>query len=164
MRQKPVKFVQELSRASGAIALSYGAHSNLCVNQIRRHGTEEQKAKYLPPLCSGDAIGALAMSEHGAGSDVISMAIFWGLLIVNVCFFLTETDCPKNWRWPSFSAERLQNVDYKWPGCGCSGCLRQNESGKEPAWHQCIHCGEGFPGLFAGHKTGQTGNARLKHL
>ena len=70
--------LQELSRASGAIALSYGAHSNLCVNQIRRHGTAEQKAKYLPRLCSGEAIGALAMSEHGAGSDVISMASFWG--------------------------------------------------------------------------------------
>lgn len=65
--------MEELSRASGAIALSYGAHSNLCVNQIRRHGTAEQKARYLPRLCSGEAIGALAMSESGAGSDVVSM-------------------------------------------------------------------------------------------
>lgn len=67
------RHLKEISRASGAIALSYGAHSNLCVNQIRRHGTEGQKAKYLPRLCSGEAIGALAMSEHGSGSDVISM-------------------------------------------------------------------------------------------
>ncbi|KAL3103310.1 hypothetical protein niasHS_002496 [Heterodera schachtii] len=67
--------MEELSRASGSIALSYGAHSNLCVNQIRRHGTPAQKAKYLPKLCSGEAIGALAMSETNAGSDVVSMKL-----------------------------------------------------------------------------------------
>lgn len=66
---------EELSRASAAIALSYGAHSNLCVNQIHRYGTEEQKHKYLPKLCSGEHIGALAMSESTAGSDVISMKL-----------------------------------------------------------------------------------------
>ena len=60
-------------RCSGAIALSYGAHSNLCVNQICRHGNEEQKAKYLPKLNSGEFFGALAMSEPEAGSDVVSM-------------------------------------------------------------------------------------------
>lgn len=60
-------------RASGAIALSYGAHSNLCVNQINRNGSDEQKAKYLPKLCSGEHMGALAMSEPGSGSDVVSM-------------------------------------------------------------------------------------------
>ncbi|KAG7199084.1 hypothetical protein KM043_017980 [Ampulex compressa] len=70
-----VLVVEELSRASGAIALSYGAHSNLCVNQIHRNGTEEQKHKYLPKLCSGEHIGALAMSEPGAGSDVVSMKL-----------------------------------------------------------------------------------------
>src|SRR5690242_3327056 len=59
----------EISRASGAIGLSYGAHSNLCVNQIRLNGTHEQKKKYLPKLCSGEHIGALAMSETQAGSD-----------------------------------------------------------------------------------------------
>merc|ERR1719510_1196530 len=64
--------MEELSRASGAIALSYGAHSNLCVNQINRNGTEEQKEKYLPKLCSGEHMGALAMSEPGSGSDVVS--------------------------------------------------------------------------------------------
>ena len=65
--------MEEISRASGAVGLSYGAHSNLCVNQINRWGTAEQKAKYLPALCSGEAVGALAMSEPNAGSDVVSM-------------------------------------------------------------------------------------------
>ncbi|KAF8493299.1 acyl-CoA dehydrogenase NM domain-like protein [Russula emetica] len=67
--------MEELSRASGSVALSYGAHSNLCVNQIHRHGTEEQKAKYLPDLVSGKKVGSLAMSEPGSGSDVISMRL-----------------------------------------------------------------------------------------
>ena len=67
--------MEELSRASGSVALSYGAHSNLCVNQIHRHGTEEQKAKYLPDLVSGKKVGSLAMSESGSGSDVISMRL-----------------------------------------------------------------------------------------
>jgi len=65
--------VEELSRASGSVGLSYGAHSNLCVNQLRRWGTEPQKRKYLPSLISGEHLGALAMSEPGAGSDVMSM-------------------------------------------------------------------------------------------
>ncbi len=65
--------VEEVSRASAAIGLSYGAHSNLCINQIRRNGNEEQKRKYLPKLISGEHVGALAMSEPNAGSDVVSM-------------------------------------------------------------------------------------------
>jgi isovaleryl-CoA dehydrogenase len=65
--------MEEISRASGAVGLSYGAHSNLCVNQIRRNGTPEQKRNYLPKLISGEHLGALAMSEPGAGSDVVSM-------------------------------------------------------------------------------------------
>ena len=65
--------MEEISRASGAVGLSYGAHSNLCVNQIRRWGTDAQKRRYLPALVSGEHLGALAMSETGAGSDVISM-------------------------------------------------------------------------------------------
>ena len=67
--------MEELSRASAAVGLSYGAHSNLCVNQIQKNGTHEQKAKYLPKLCSGDHVGALAMSEPGAGSDVVGMKL-----------------------------------------------------------------------------------------
>ena len=65
--------VEEISRASGSVALSYGAHSNLCVNQIRRNGNADQKRRYLPKLISGEHVGALAMSEPGAGSDVIGM-------------------------------------------------------------------------------------------
>ena len=67
--------MEEISRASASVALSYGAHSNLCVNQINRHGTPAQKEKYLPGLIAGSLIGALAMSEAGAGSDVVSMAL-----------------------------------------------------------------------------------------
>src|SRR6266581_4463562 len=65
--------MEEISRASASVGLSYGAHSNLCVNQIRRNGTEAQKRKYLPKLIAGEWVGALAMSEPGSGSDVISM-------------------------------------------------------------------------------------------
>ena len=67
--------VEELARASASTSLSYGAHSNLCVNQINRNGNAEQKARYLPKLCSGEHVGALAMSEPGAGSDVVSMKL-----------------------------------------------------------------------------------------
>lgn len=67
--------LEEIARASASVALSYGAHSNLCVNQIRLNGTEAQKRKYLPKLVSGEHVGALAMSEAGAGSDVVSMRL-----------------------------------------------------------------------------------------
>ncbi len=67
--------MEEISRASASIGLSYGAHSNLCVNQIKRNGSPEQRAKYLPKLISGEHVGALAMSEPGAGSDVVSMKL-----------------------------------------------------------------------------------------
>lgn len=67
--------LEEISRASASVGLSYGAFSNLCVNQINRNGTPEQKEKYLPDLCSGKKIGALAMSETGSGSDVVSMSL-----------------------------------------------------------------------------------------
>ncbi len=67
--------MEEVSRASASVGLSYGAHSNLCINQIARHGTEAQKRRYLPKLVSGEHLGALAMSEPGAGSDVVSMKL-----------------------------------------------------------------------------------------
>ena len=67
--------MEEISRASASVGLSYGAHSNLCVNQIRRYGSEEQKQRYLPGLISGEHLGALAMSEPGSGSDVVSMKL-----------------------------------------------------------------------------------------
>lgn len=67
--------LEEISRGSASVGLSYGAHSNLCINQLRRWGNDEQKAKYLPKLISGDHVGSLAMSESGSGSDVISMKL-----------------------------------------------------------------------------------------
>jgi len=67
--------MEEISRASASVGLSYGAHSNLCINQIRRNGTDAQRARYLPKLISGEHVGALAMSEPGAGSDVVSMKL-----------------------------------------------------------------------------------------
>ena len=67
--------MEEISRASASVGLSYGAHSNLCVNQLRRNGSDAQKRKYLPPLVSGEHVGALAMSEPGSGSDVVSMRL-----------------------------------------------------------------------------------------
>jgi isovaleryl-CoA dehydrogenase len=70
-----VVVMEEVSRASASVGLSYGAHSNLCINQIRRWGTEDQKRRYLPKLISGEHLGALAMSEAGSGSDVVSMKL-----------------------------------------------------------------------------------------
>jgi isovaleryl-CoA dehydrogenase len=87
--------VEEVSRASASVGLSYGAHSNLCVNQIRRWGSDEQKAKYLPKLISGEHVGSLAMSEEGAGSDVVSMklraeAVNGGFLLNGTKFWITN--------------------------------------------------------------------------
>src|SRR6185436_12466793 len=67
--------MEEISRASASVGLSYGAHSNLCINQIRRWGSDEQRRRYLPKLISGEHVGSLAMSEAGAGSDVVSMRL-----------------------------------------------------------------------------------------
>ena len=87
--------VEEVSRASASVGLSYGAHSNLCVNQIRRWGSDEQKAKYLPKLVSGEHFGSLAMSEAGAGSDVVSMklraeAVQGGYVLNGTKFWITN--------------------------------------------------------------------------
>ncbi|MBY4636751.1 isovaleryl-CoA dehydrogenase [Sphingopyxis sp. XHP0097] len=90
--------VEEVSRASAAIGLSYGAHSNLCVNQIRRWANREQKAKYLPRLISGEHVGSLAMSEAGAGSDVVSMKlkadkVQGGYVLNGTKFWITNATC-----------------------------------------------------------------------
>ncbi len=87
--------VEEVSRASASVGLSYGAHSNLCVNQIRRWGNDEQKARYLPKLISGEHLGSLAMSEAGAGSDVVSMklkadAVPGGFVLNGTKFWITN--------------------------------------------------------------------------
>ncbi|MEP2988086.1 MAG: isovaleryl-CoA dehydrogenase [Parasphingorhabdus sp.] len=88
--------VEEISRGSAALGLSYGAHSNLCVNQIRRWANDEQKAKYLPKLISGEHVGSLAMSEAGAGSDVVSMklkaeAVQGGYILNGTKFWITNS-------------------------------------------------------------------------
>ena len=93
-----VSAVEEVSRASASVGLSYGAHSNLCVNQIRRWGTEAQKAKYLPRLVSGEHVGSLAMSEAGAGSDVVGMklraeAVAGGFRLNGTKFWITNGTC-----------------------------------------------------------------------
>ena len=90
--------MEEVSRASASIGLAYGAHSNLCVNQIRRWGNEEQKAKYLPKLISGEHVGSLAMSEAGAGSDVVSMklradTVPGGFRLNGTKFWITNGTC-----------------------------------------------------------------------
>jgi isovaleryl-CoA dehydrogenase len=90
--------VEEVSRASASIGLSYGAHSNLCINQIRRWGSDEQKARYLPGLISGEHVGSLAMSEAGAGSDVVSMrlkaeAVAGGFMLNGTKFWITNAAC-----------------------------------------------------------------------
>ncbi len=90
--------VEEVSRASASVGLSYGAHSNLCVNQIRRWGADAQKAKYLPQLISGEHVGSLAMSEAGAGSDVVGMklraeAVDGGYRLNGTKFWITNGTC-----------------------------------------------------------------------
>ena len=90
--------VEEVSRASASVGLSYGAHSNLCVNQIRRWGTPEQKARYLPRLISGEHVGSLAMSEAGAGSDVVGMKLRaeevpGGFRLNGTKFWITNGSC-----------------------------------------------------------------------
>ena len=90
--------LEEVSRASASVGLSYGAHSNLCINQIRRWGSDEQKAKYLPGLISGEHVGSLAMSEAGAGSDVVAMklkadAVPGGWRLNGTKFWITNGAC-----------------------------------------------------------------------
>ena len=95
--------MEEISRASASVGLSYGAHSNLCVNQIRRNGSDAQQRKYLPKLISGEHVGALAMSEPGAGSDVVGMRLK-----------------RRTARRP-LRPERQQDVDHERPGRRCAG-------------------------------------------
>ncbi len=102
---------EEVSRASASIGLSYGAHSNLCVNQIRRWGNPEQKAKYLPKLVSGEHVGSLAMSESGAGSDVVSMKLRADEVAGRLC------------------AQRHQVLDHQRGLCRHARRLRQDRRG-----------------------------------
>ena len=100
--------MEEISRASASVGLSYGAHSNLCVNQIRRNGSDAQKRKYLPKLISGEHVGALAMSEPGAGSDVVVDA------------------AARRAQGRPLRAQRQQDVDHQRPRRRHAGRLRQD--------------------------------------
>ena len=102
--------MEEMSRASAAVGLSYGAHSNLCVNQIRRNGSEAQKRKYLPKLISGEHVGALAMSEPGAGSR------------------RGVDEDPRRQEGRPLCAQRQQDVDHQRSGRRHAGGLRQDRS------------------------------------
>ena len=138
--------MEEISRASGSVGLSYGAHSNLCVNQIRRHGTEAQKRKYLPKLISGEHVGALAMSEVGAGSDVVAMT--------------TRADREGRPLRP----QRHQDVDHQRPACRHAGGLRQDRSGRRRARHHRVPDREGHEGILDRAEARQARHARLRHL
>jgi isovaleryl-CoA dehydrogenase len=122
--------MEELSRASGSVGLSYGAHSNLCVNQIHRHGTEEQKAKYLPDLVSGQKIGSLAMSEPGSGSDVISMQLRADKSDRGWRLNGNKFWCVKITHHQELRADILLQ-DYKWPHCvnACRVCKDSSRKG-----------------------------------
>ena len=104
-----------MSRGSASVGLSYGAHSNLCVNQIRRNGTDEQKRRYLPKLISGDHVGALAMSESGSGSAARLHAFARGQARRPLC------------------AQWQQDVDHQRPGRRNAGRLRQDRAQRRPA-------------------------------
>ena len=135
--------MEEISRASASVGLSYGAHSNLCVNQIHRWGTPEQKERYLPELISGEHVGALAMSEPGAGSDVVSMRL----------------------RADKKGDRYVLNGTKMWITNGhyaeTHGGLCQDRSGRRAARHHRLPDREGLQGLPPGAEAGQARHARL---
>ena len=137
--------MEEISRASASVGLSYGAHSNLCVNQIRRNGTDAQKRQYLPKLISGEHVGALAMSEPGAGSDVVSM-----------------TTARREARRP-LCAQRHQDSGSPTARRRDAGGLRQDRFRGRRARHHRLHHREGHEGLHDGAEARQARHARLRH-
>ena len=138
--------MEEVSRASASIGLSYGAHSNLAVNQLRRNGNEKQKRKYLPKLISGEHLGALAMSEPGAGSDVVGMR--------------TRAD-KKGDRY-------VLNGSKMWitngPGADTLDRLCQDRSRRRRARHHGLSDREGNEGIFHRAEARQARHARLRYL
>ena len=138
--------VEEMSRASAAVGLSYGAHSNLCVNQIRRNGSETQKRKYLPKLISGEHVGALAMSEPGAGSDVVSM----------------KTRAEKK------GDRFVLNGNKMWitngPVADTLVVYAKTDPERRPARHDRLHHRKGHEGIFHCAEARQARHARLRHL
>ena len=131
--------MEEISRASASVGLSYGAHSNLCVNQINRWATPAQKEKYLPPLCSGEHVGALAMSEPGAGSDVVSLQAARRKAQRPLC------------------AQRHQDVDHQRPGRRHAGGLCQDRSGAEARGITAFMVEKAMPGFSVAQKLDKLG-------
>ena len=138
--------VEEISRASASVGLSYGAHSNLCVNQIRRNGNEAQKRKYLPKLISGEHVGSLAMSEPGAGSDVVSMAT----------------------RAEKKGDRFVLNGSKMWitngPVADTLVVYAKTDAVGRPARHHRLHHRKGHEGIFHRAEARQARHARLRHL
>ena len=148
--------MEEISRASASVGLSYGAHSNLCVNQIDRHGTPEQKQRYLPALVSGEHVGALAMSEADVGSDVMSMRLaarrVGDVYVLNgakmwitngpdadtyVVYAKTQADTPKASRRLSSSAKRrVSRVPPASKNWECAVLAHANLSLKTPKYRR----------------------------
>ena len=141
-----VIIMEEISRASASVGLSYGAHSNLCVNQIHRNGSEEQKRRYLPGLVSGAQVGALAMSEPGAGSDVTSMQLH------------------AERRGDELYSERFEDVGDERSRRRRPYCLRQNATGSGRAWHHRLYRRTRIQGLQLRPQARQAWHARLEHL
>ena len=138
--------MEEVSRASASVGLSYGAHSNLCVNQIRKNGSDEQKRRYLPRLISGHHVGALAMSEAGAGSDVVGM----------------RTRADKRGDRYVLNGSKMWN--HQWPRRRYAGGLCQDRSGSGIERHHGLSDRERLPGRLEQPEARQARHARLEHL
>ena len=138
--------IEEVSRASGSIGLSYGAHSNLCVNQLVRNGSAEQKARYLPKLISGEHVGALAMSEPGAGSDVVSM----------------KTRAEKKGDRYVLNGAKMWITNG--PVADTLIVYAKTDPARGRARHQRLPDREGFCGFPAGDEARQARHARLRHV
>ncbi len=119
--------LEEISRASASVGLYYAAHSNLCINQLRRNGTAAQKERYLPHLVSGEHVGALAMSDLNAGSDVVCMKLRADKLGITICSTARRCDSPTGGR------RDASGLCKDRPGCGAEE-------------HYRVHPGEGFQG------------------
>ena len=152
--------LEEISRASGSIGLSYAAHSQLCVNQMSLNGNAEQKERILPGLLSGEKIGALAMSEHSAGSDVVSMKttakeVDGGWVLNGTKMWITNV---------RLSCVHLRTMlTNPGPRRRLHCRLRKDRTRKGFERNHCIHCRKGIRGLLLRPQTGQARNARLKH-
>ncbi len=155
--------MEEISRASAAVGLSYGAHSNLCVNQLALNANDAQKRKYLPKLISGEHVGSLAMSEPGAGSDVVSMqlkATLHGDRYV--------LDGRKMWITNGPEADVLvvyakTNPEAGARGISALGGVCENQPGSRRTRHQRLHHRKGFQRIHAGAKARQARHARFEH-